>query len=278
MNENYVRSDFRDYYDSNPDLQDEKFRSIKMKKTKILKILIGILSLLLVVEGLLYFLIIPASADSSVTFFGLKTLSAENLTRTLALYGGTAWLGFDTEKAATQIAANSSVESVLVEKYFPDRVVVTIKERDPVAMSLITADNKTLPFFIDKEGVLFSTNADFTTSSLPLISNLEFDTLSEDMRIHNKFNTLMEQILRIQKTNPVYFSAISEIRVVQKEYDNFELILYPIHSNTRVLTDRNLTEELLEYMMVIIDVISSIDTNVVEIDLRYGSVSYKMSS
>ena len=43
----------------------------------------------------------------------------------------------------------------------------------------------------------------------------------------------------------------------------------------RVLTDRALNEDALQYMMVVLDVVNSIEPDVSEIDLRYGSVSYR---
>ena len=51
--------------------------------------------------------------------------------------------------------------------------------------------------------------------------------------------------------------------------------MYPIHSRTRVITDRSLSEETLRYMLVVLDVIDSVDTDVEEVDMRYGTISYK---
>lgn len=52
-------------------------------------------------------------------------------------------------------------------------------------------------------------------------------------------------------------------------------MIYPQHSRTRILTDRSLNEEALQYMMVMLDVVNSIEPNLTEIDLRYGAVSYR---
>ena len=42
-----------------------------------------------------------------------------------------------------------------------------------------------------------------------------------------------------------------------------------------MLTDRSLNEEALKYMMVVLDVVKQLGSDVCEIDLRYGSVSYR---
>jgi cell division protein FtsQ len=52
-------------------------------------------------------------------------------------------------------------------------------------------------------------------------------------------------------------------------------MVYPVQYHTRVLTDRNLSLESLQYMMIVLDVIDKLEENVKEVDLRYGSVSYK---
>ena len=51
--------------------------------------------------------------------------------------------------------------------------------------------------------------------------------------------------------------------------------IIPTESKIRVLTDRTLNEESLRYMMVVLDVVGKTESNVAEIDLRYGSVSYR---
>ena len=60
-----------------------------------------------------------------------------------------------------------------------------------------------------------------------------------------------------------------------KEYGNYELALYPSQAKVKVLSDRNLNEDALQYMMVVLDVVNSIEPEVSEIDLRYGAVSYR---
>ena len=95
------------------------------------------------------------------------------------------------------------------------------------------------------------------------------------MRIPAKYRTLIEQIERIQELPQKYFAAVSEICVLPKKYGNYELMIIPVNSKTRVLTDRVLNEKALQDMMVVLDVVKSIAPNASEIDLRYGSISYR---
>ena len=41
--------------------------------------------------------------------------------------------------------------------------------------------------------------------------------------------------------------------------------------------DRTFDEKTLQYMMVILDVIDSVEPDVVEVDMRYGTISYEKS-
>ena len=85
----------------------------------------------------------------------------------------------------------------------------------------------------------------------------------------------MSEISDIKKLQNRYFDLISEIQVVPKEYGNYELVLYPIRTHIRVLTDRILNESALQYMTVVLDVVNEIEPDVCEVDLRYGAVSYR---
>ena len=95
------------------------------------------------------------------------------------------------------------------------------------------------------------------------------------MRIPSKYRPLIDQIASIRNISQKYFAAISEICVVPKEYGNYELMLIPAGSKIKVITDRSLNEDALKYMMIALDVVNSIEPDVTEIDLRYGSVSYR---
>ena len=95
------------------------------------------------------------------------------------------------------------------------------------------------------------------------------------MRIPAKYRPLIDQITKISELPQSYFAGISEICVQPKEFGNYELALIPSQSHIKVLTDRSLNEEALKYMMVVLDVVKQLGSDVCEIDLRYGSVSYR---
>ena len=118
-------------------------------------------------------------------------------------------------------------------------------------------------------------NKAIDVNEVPIISGLPVEYMSQGMRIPQKYRPLIEQITKISQLPQKYFASISEICVLPKEYGNYELALIPAQSRVKVLTDRALNEDALKYMMVVLDVVNQLGSDVSEVDLRYGSVSYK---
>ncbi|HOE09295.1 MAG TPA: FtsQ-type POTRA domain-containing protein [Treponemataceae bacterium] len=274
MSDGYVFSELDSFYGADA-FKRERVDQKKANKTRIIKILFFVLAGVIIVEALLYVLVIPCMSPVKVSVAGLQSLTNRDIQRFIQYNPKSTWFSFDSAKAASNIALNSIVENVIVEKKFPDQVLIHITERQPVAVSLATINGKTVPVQIDKKGVIFSIDKGMPSGAIPLVTGFIFENPAEGMRLHARLRPLMEQIAQIQESNPEYFSAISEIRVLPKDYGTYELALYPIHSKTRVLTDNVLNVEALQYMMVVLDVIDSIDPDVAEVDLRYGSISYK---
>ena len=255
-------------YSDYEDILVESSRPAKKdKKVSMLKVIVLVLAILLVFEAIIYTLVIPCMSPVKIEFRGLKTLSAAELGTQITGGVSSPWMKFDTARAVSVLSNVSAIETVSVDKRFPDRVVVLVKEREAVAKTVVSVNDRSIPVQIDRNGVLF------TSSSLSYLQ--DSSVVQDGMRLPAKYRTLMEQIEEIRELKQRYFAAISEIQVVPKEYGNYELVLYPIQTKVRVLTDRSLNEEALQYMMVVLDVVNSIEPDVEEIDLRYGSVSYR---
>lgn len=243
-------------------------------KAKILKVLVIGLAVFIILEALIYAVVVPSLSSAKITFVGLDSMSSDELLAYAGVSDSISWMGFDTGSFASRLATNACIESVAVEKKFPDQILVKVNERKPVCMSFVNVDGKTVPIQIDENGVVFSVGGN-SIGNMPLITGLDLPTLSEGMRIPTKYRTLLEQIDEIWKINPAYFTALSEIRIISTDFGSYELMMYPLQSKVRFLTDRTLTEETLQYMMVVLDIIESVEPDVTEVDMRYGTISYK---
>lgn len=255
--------------------EDERKASRTDRKFKALKFVVGALCLILLVEVVLYTVIIPSKAPVKISFSGLQMYSPEEMCHILNTNSNQTWSSFDSALAAAVLADCPWIESVSVEKKFPDSVTISVKERVPVAATLLNINGKTIPVQIDESGVLFTAKTGASISHLPLISGLPVESFNDGMRLPSIYKNFIEQLAKIQRLPQKYLATISEIHVNAKEYGGFDLILYPVHSHTRVLMDRTFSEDSLQYMVVVLDVVNSLGSNIYEIDLRYGSVSFR---
>ena len=86
----------------------------------------------------------------------------------------------------------------------------------------------------------------------------------------------MAQIEQLERTTPVLLGSLSEIKVEEKLYGGYDLVLYPVHTPVRVRTDKALNEDAIQYMMLVLDVIGDLSLDIDEIDIRAGTVAYKV--
>ncbi len=275
MSDSLVFSEIDQFYSKKSNHKKTDAEKDSAVRTRILKILIAVLSCVLVVEAILYLVVIPCASSVQIVFTGLTQFQPEDIINSTNINVRQTWINFDTASIASKLAATQLFESVKVEKSFPDKVIITLSERQCAAVAIAEISGKSVPVQIDKNGVVYRINAGTPTGNVPVLSGLSFENPKVGMRLHGKLRPLVQQISDILIEKPVYFSAISEIRIMPKEYGSYDLVLYPMHSKVRVLADKTLNEESLQYMMVVLDVIDSLESDVYEVDLRHGSVSYR---
>lgn len=262
---------FIDTEDKHTSEVDEKSE----KKIKIIKVIFFVLTILLLGELVAYKYIFPSFSSPKVSVYGQKNYSAEEIARMLLPMNSTSWFDFNVNQAAAIISSESGIENVIVEKKFPEKIYINVTERKPVAVTFIDNQGSTVPVQIDKNGVIFpNRNNTIRENNIPIISGLPIEYLSTGMRIPSMYRPLIEQISKINDMPQKYFASISEICVLPKESGNYELALIPALSKIKVLTDRALNEDELKYMMVVLDIVNQLGTDVASVDLRYGSVSY----
>lgn len=265
----------KDYFLST-EAEAEESRSAE-GKIKIIKVIFIILCILLVGELVAYKYVMPSFSNPRVTFTGQQNYTAEELARKLLKMNATNWFNFDVNQAVAILSSEAGIESVSVEKHFPDKIFINVVERVPVAVTFVVENGRTSSVEIDKNGVLFHGKENYIpdTSEVPIISGLPIEYMAQGMRIPGIYRPLIDQIASISRLPQKYFAGLSEICVLPNEFGNYELALFPAQSKIKVLTDRALNEDALKYMMVVLDVVNQIGTEVAEVDLRYGSVSIK---
>ena len=268
--------DNENYFDENENgFHNEESKSERRFRVIILSLLV-VMGILLFGEFVLWRFIKPSLSSPKVTISGYKNMSAEDVAMKLIPMNSRNWFTFDVNVAAGILSSESCIKNVDIVKHFPDKILVNINERVPVAVTYINQKGKSIPMQIDETGVLFSNknNAIVAQSGIPILSGIPVDNMTDGMRIPAKYKTLINQISQIQNLPQKYFAAVSEICVVPKDSGNYELVLIPSSGHTKVLTDRALNEEALKYMMVVLVVVKQLKPDATAVDMRYGSVSY----
>ncbi len=245
-----------------------------VNKFKLLKVALVLLALIVCIQAVVYFIVLPCAVPAKIQFRGLHKLQSTELLSIIGIPSDKNWISINTAPIADVLSMNPLVENVIVEKKFPAQVLITVTERIPSAVALSVINGKTVPIQIDKNGVLFRIDEGVPEESLPVISGLTFDQPRAGMRLHSKLRPLMERLAEIQIERPEYLPLISEICIAAKEYGDYDLILYPMRSKIRVLVDSSLNDEALNNMIVALDVLDALGEQTGEVDLRYGAISY----
>lgn len=245
-------------------------------KPYLIKILIGILLIFLLVEFSFYMVIVPSTSKIHLTVKGSTSLGYDELYSIAGLTGQEKWIDFNSASIASRLAANPLFESVVVEKKFPDRVFISVTERIPVAVAFGKINGRTVPLEIDRSGVAFRIGNLLANANIPLITGLTFENPVPGMRLHAALKPLLEQLSILEIKNPVLLASISEIEIEAKTYGGYDLVVYPVHTPVRVRTDRALNEDALQYMMLVLDVVQDLSLEIDEIDIRAGTVAYRL--
>lgn len=260
-----------DFFDS--DSASDERRSDKV--TKVVKIIVAILIFALFLEIMIYKFIVPSHDLPRVNISGNNFYSSEEIAEYLRSMNCTSFYDFDVDSALSILSSVPGIKNAEIKKVFPDKIYISVEERQPVSVIFANIDGVSKPLQVDEEGVLFPEKVKIDEGKVPIISGIPVEYLGEGMRIPEKYRTLLNQIEKISSLPGNYFQSISEICVLPKEYGNYELLLFPINTKIKILTDYTLNEDLFKYIVVSLNVAKTMYKNVSLIDLRGKTVSFK---
>jgi len=240
----------------------------------ILKRITIILGVLLGIELLYYIVIVPFMPLATIHVNPLQSLDRSKLLHIAGIDESTSFIDVDVSKISQALLSIPTIESVTITKHFPNSVDIVVTERTAVAVSLAKVAGKLVPIYIDKQGVVFKVGGEHF-STLPLVSGLVFDQVVPGMKVPVHVKNFFTSLELLEKTNPVLLQTISELRIQQKAYGGYELVVYPANYMGKVRLGSELNEEVLRYMMLVLDVLASKGIQTDEIDFRTGTISYR---
>jgi cell division protein FtsQ len=218
----------------------------------------------------------PFRPFSRLEIIGAENISKEEILARAGFSANLTYASADVNAMENALSGIVSIESARVFKHLPGRLQIIIQERQPVASVLINLDGRTVPVLCDSHGVIFqigsSKKNEFLSGLIPVISGLEINAPWLGERLPGMYLPLLEDIERLKVSNPDLLRMISEIRINQKSFDSFDLILYPIHRQIKVRLSE-LNEDRLKYNLLFIDLLSD-ESGIDSFDARSGIASY----
>lgn len=240
----------------------------------LLKILCIALLCALFIVAACYLFIAPSASYISLEVSGNVRVGIEELASIAGIKAGEKWNEFNPFEAETRLVGHPLFSAARVEKKFPDRVLVSVTERTPVAVAIGNYNGRSVPVEIDREGVIFKIGSTNSTASLPLLTGLNMSEPEVGSSLKPQLVPLLLQLETLEQENPRLLAAISEIKIMPKSYGSYDLVLYPVHTPVPVHTDKALNEDALRYMMLLLDVVQNLDIGVKALDIRAGTVAY----
>jgi len=243
-----------------------------------LKRILTLIAIVLGMELIWLFGISPCMPLARITVSGVPGID-ENAILALAGIGThTSFITVNVQAAEQALLSLPALRSAQVIKHFPNRVEIHLESRRAAAMAFVETGAGLYPALIGGDGMLITIGREGFTGgeTFPVISGLVMEGAYPGMKLPRIYNSLFLRLETLAREAPELLAAISEIKINHKNYEGYDLTLYPAHRGVRVKVGDDITEETLRYMFLMLDVLSAKSANIEEIDFRTGTASYKL--
>jgi cell division protein FtsQ len=248
---------------------------------KVLKVLIVIAALFLAGELIWLLGISPARPFSRIDITGYEGIGRAEILSRAGIAGNSSFFSVDIQSAEAALMAINNIESAIVTRRFPDRLHISLEPRRPVAIILLNHDGNVVPALLDGNAVIYQIGPcesgdvfpQQLASRLPVVSGLIIESPYPGMRLPPLFIPFFTELERINSSAPELLGAVSELRINRRTFDSYDILLFPVHTRIRVRLSE-LSEEILRYSLLMLDVLASREGEINTLDFRSGIASY----
>jgi cell division protein FtsQ len=236
------------------------------------------LALLIAVGAALYLAVPVVTRVEKVSVNGMSGVTEAEVLEALALSPQTNLVTADLKAMENRIMGNPKISSVRIGRGFPDRLIVSLKERVPVACILQTLEIGTRSIALDANGVAFAyLDALSPGQRLPVISGIRFENFVPGQRLPAFIQPVLGDLARLGAEAPAMLAAFSEIRVEKISDSEIELLLFPEGNSIPIRMPAKLTKATLGSALLVLDILAGRnDTGKIEeIDFRTGTIVYR---
>ncbi len=201
------------------------------------------------------------------------------------IQGGEHWYSVSVSAIQRRLEASPLVRRAIVERVFPDTILLTLWGRQPAALVLATSEGRSLPVLVDEDGVVFKVGTSSADLDLPVVSGLTVGDMALGARLPTPYRALFADLRALREKAPALCAAVSEVRVVgggsaDLSPQDLELLVYLTSSPVPIRARGSLDESLVKYALMATDLLSrqGVLKDIQELDFRGGDVVYKLAA
>lgn len=160
-------------------------------------------------QGYVYLLEDPFFQVKEVEVRGCKKIPERTIRSLAKIEGMPNLFTLSLKGIANRVASHPWVDHVTLRKIFPNRVLIQIEERKPIA--ILQLDE---PYYIDSKGVIFSQVGDRDEYNFPILTGLNKQVLNQDSSQAEALLVKALEFLKLVQQEPLSpLEEISEIRM-----------------------------------------------------------------
>ncbi len=205
-------------------------------------------------------------------------LSNEQIVQIAGLRGDETFFSLDVDRIKANVEAYPLIREAAVSKVFPNKLVIGLKKRIPIAISVVETEDKSIPVVLDENGVVFEIGRSVSAYNLPVISGMRFPEIALGMQLPDELKGYLAKLAELRKGDPTLFGLISELKFVKKRQADYEVLLYTTQHPVRIRLGQEIDGNLLKYVLMVLDVVAKEPAaeSLEELDFRSGNVVYRV--
>lgn len=237
-------------------MAEERGRSLYDKTKKILFLCIVLLLVLLGLQILLRFLILPRMEISEILLESTLNLSDEELLVLGGISGRENYISLNPLEIVERFESSPLIRKAYVEKQFPSTLKIVLYGRTALGLMMVEENGVHRPLVFDEYGVIYHSVDSSPYRDLPVLSGLDVDPDALSL-LPEALYPLLRDLKILQQEAPGLFRQISEIEVKGIEGALYEVQLYTSAYTLPVVLSSGLTDGRMKKILLVLDSLSA---------------------